>query len=174
MDRDRVLGLTGAPDHGVHPVVLYEPRRPPRGRYSGRLLPEQGTRSVQAERVRPPAPALVCPRHARARSHRLPAPGRRREEHALRPGPGEGPQPASPRRGQGPDDRASPRGPDRHRERRLVTPQPALDRGSRDRRGTVTSVLQDWVMALPLREQGTLLTAVRGCDDEPKAWTATG
>jgi hypothetical protein len=38
----------------------------------------------------------------------------------------------------------------------------------------VTSVLQDWVMELPLREQGTLLTAVRGCDDEPKAWTATG
>lgn len=26
------------------------------------------------------------------------------------------------------------------------------------------SVLQDWVMALPLREQGTLLTGVRGCD----------
>lgn len=37
-----------------------------------------------------------------------------------------------------------------------------------------TSVLQDWVMELPLREQGTLLTAVRGCDDEPKQWTATG
>lgn len=36
------------------------------------------------------------------------------------------------------------------------------------------SVLQDWVMALPLREQGTLLTAVRGCDDEPKQWIATG
>jgi hypothetical protein len=30
------------------------------------------------------------------------------------------------------------------------------------------SVLQDWVMALPLREQGTLLTAVRGCDLTPK------
>lgn len=29
-------------------------------------------------------------------------------------------------------------------------------------------------MDLPLREQGTLLTAVRGCDDEPKLWTATG
>lgn len=28
----------------------------------------------------------------------------------------------------------------------------------------MTSVLQDWVMKLPLREQGTLLTAVRGCD----------
>lgn len=26
------------------------------------------------------------------------------------------------------------------------------------------SVLQDWVMALPLRAQGTILTAVRGCD----------
>ena len=36
------------------------------------------------------------------------------------------------------------------------------------------SVLQDWVMVCPLREQGTLLTAVRGCDDEPKMWTARG
>jgi hypothetical protein len=36
------------------------------------------------------------------------------------------------------------------------------------------SVLQDWVMELPLRFQGTLLTAVRGCDDEPKQWTRTG
>lgn len=30
------------------------------------------------------------------------------------------------------------------------------------------SVLQDWVMELPLREQGTLMTAVRGCDFTPK------
>lgn len=30
------------------------------------------------------------------------------------------------------------------------------------------SVLQDWVTELPLREQGTLLTAVRGCDLTPK------
>src|SRR4051812_45559306 len=30
------------------------------------------------------------------------------------------------------------------------------------------SVLRDWVMELPLREQGTLLTAVRGCDLTPK------
>lgn len=30
------------------------------------------------------------------------------------------------------------------------------------------SVLQDWVMELPLREQGTLLTGVRGCDLAPK------
>lgn len=30
------------------------------------------------------------------------------------------------------------------------------------------SVLQDWVMDLPLREQGTLLTGVRGCDLTPK------
>ena len=30
------------------------------------------------------------------------------------------------------------------------------------------SVLQDWVMELPLREQGTLMTAVRGCDLTPK------
>jgi len=36
------------------------------------------------------------------------------------------------------------------------------------------SVLQDWAMELPLRFQGTLLTAVRGCDDEPKSWTRTG
>jgi hypothetical protein len=36
------------------------------------------------------------------------------------------------------------------------------------------SVLQDWVMELPLRFQGTLLTAVRGCDDEAKQWTRTG
>lgn len=30
------------------------------------------------------------------------------------------------------------------------------------------SVLQRWVMALGLRHQGVLLTAVRGCDTEPK------
>jgi hypothetical protein len=36
------------------------------------------------------------------------------------------------------------------------------------------SVLQDWAMELPLRFQGTLLTAVRGCDNEPKQWTKTG
>ena len=36
------------------------------------------------------------------------------------------------------------------------------------------SVLQDWAMELPLRFQGTLLTAVRGCDEEPKSWTRTG
>lgn len=29
-------------------------------------------------------------------------------------------------------------------------------------------------MCLPLREQGTLMTAVRGCDDEPKTWNSTG
>lgn len=38
----------------------------------------------------------------------------------------------------------------------------------------MNSVLQDWVMELPLREQGTLLTAVRGCDFEAKTWTNTG
>ncbi len=32
----------------------------------------------------------------------------------------------------------------------------------------MNSVLQDWVMELPLREQGTLLTCVRGCDLAPK------
>ena len=36
------------------------------------------------------------------------------------------------------------------------------------------SVLQDWSMELPLRFQGTLLTSVRGCDNEPKQWTKTG
>lgn len=36
------------------------------------------------------------------------------------------------------------------------------------------SVLQDWVLALPLRFQGTLLTAVRGCDLEAKHWVSTG
>ena len=30
------------------------------------------------------------------------------------------------------------------------------------------SVLQDWVMELPLREQGTILTCIRGCDLTPK------
>jgi hypothetical protein len=38
----------------------------------------------------------------------------------------------------------------------------------------MSSVLQDWVMELPLREQGTLLTAVRGCDLEPKEWGPDG
>jgi len=36
------------------------------------------------------------------------------------------------------------------------------------------SVLQDWVMELPLREQGTMLTCVRGCDLEPKIWVNRG
>jgi hypothetical protein len=36
------------------------------------------------------------------------------------------------------------------------------------------SVLQDWVMELPLRVQGVLTTGVRGCDDEAKIWTRTG
>jgi hypothetical protein len=38
----------------------------------------------------------------------------------------------------------------------------------------MNSVLQDWVMELPLRYQGTLLTAVRGCDEEAKQWERTG
>lgn len=38
----------------------------------------------------------------------------------------------------------------------------------------MTSVLQDWVQELPLREQGTLLTAVRGCDLSPKEWGPNG
>lgn len=32
----------------------------------------------------------------------------------------------------------------------------------------MSSVLKDWVMELPLREQGTMLTAIRGCDLVPK------
>jgi len=32
----------------------------------------------------------------------------------------------------------------------------------------INSVLQDWVMRLPLREQGVLITGVRGCDLTPK------
>lgn len=32
----------------------------------------------------------------------------------------------------------------------------------------MTSVLQPWVMDLPLRHQGTLLAAVRNCDNVPK------
>lgn len=36
------------------------------------------------------------------------------------------------------------------------------------------SVLQSWVVDLPLRAQGTLMTAVRGCDFEPKTWTGAG
>lgn len=35
-------------------------------------------------------------------------------------------------------------------------------------KSTMKSVLQNWVMELPLREQGTLLTGVRGCDLSPK------
>lgn len=33
---------------------------------------------------------------------------------------------------------------------------------------TQQSVLQEWVMCLPLRAQGTLLTGIRGCDLAPK------
>lgn len=36
------------------------------------------------------------------------------------------------------------------------------------------SVLQKWVIDLPLREQGTLLTGVRGCDFEAKTWSSKG
>lgn len=32
----------------------------------------------------------------------------------------------------------------------------------------MSSVLRDWVMELPLRHQGTLLAAVRNCDELPK------
>ena len=50
----------------------------------------------------------------------------------------------------------------------------AIEYYERTLRPKMHSVLQDWVMRLPLRYQGTLLTAVRGCDDEPKTWTRTG
>lgn len=33
----------------------------------------------------------------------------------------------------------------------------------------MTSVLQDWVMNLPLRAQGTILTSIRGCDLSEKS-----
>lgn len=36
----------------------------------------------------------------------------------------------------------------------------------------MSSVLQDWVMHLTLREQGTILAAVRGCDLAPKSAAA--
>ena len=49
-----------------------------------------------------------------------------------------------------------------------------LDYGLRMSRAAQNSVLQEWVMNLPLRYQGTLLTAVRGCDSESKTWTKTG
>lgn len=35
-------------------------------------------------------------------------------------------------------------------------------------RRAVRSVLQEWVADLPLREQGTLMTCIRGCDLTPK------
>lgn len=38
----------------------------------------------------------------------------------------------------------------------------------------MVSVLQDWVQELPLREQGVLLTAVRGADPGPKEWGPDG
>lgn len=38
----------------------------------------------------------------------------------------------------------------------------------------MASVLQDWTMELPLREQGVLLTAVRGADNGPKEWGPDG
>jgi hypothetical protein len=49
-----------------------------------------------------------------------------------------------------------------------------LDSGIRLTRAAENSVLQMWVMNLPLRFQGTLLTAVRGCDVQPKEWAKTG
>lgn len=43
-----------------------------------------------------------------------------------------------------------------------------VNKGTLDPDRELRSVLQDWVMELPLREQGTLLTVVRGCDLTPK------
>ena len=51
---------------------------------------------------------------------------------------------------------------------------PDLIRPATQVEAPLQSVLQDWVMRLPLREQGTLLTSVRGCDAEPKQWSRTG
>jgi hypothetical protein len=34
------------------------------------------------------------------------------------------------------------------------------------------SILQDWVQSLGLRQQGVILTAIRGCDTAPKLDTA--
>jgi hypothetical protein len=47
-------------------------------------------------------------------------------------------------------------------------PTPDADAELQALKNPKRSVLQDWVMELPLREQGTLLTAVRGCDLTPK------
>jgi hypothetical protein len=47
-----------------------------------------------------------------------------------------------------------------------ATPFPNLT--GRKAKPKMKSVLQDWVMELPLRHQGTLLTCVRGCDTAPK------
>lgn len=44
----------------------------------------------------------------------------------------------------------------------------AEDKLERNRGARGGSVLQDWVMTLPLRAQGTLLTGIRGCDETPK------
>lgn len=45
---------------------------------------------------------------------------------------------------------------------------PSQPSGTVARMEETRSVLQDWVMELPLRAQGTLLTGVRGCDLAPK------
>jgi hypothetical protein len=34
----------------------------------------------------------------------------------------------------------------------------------------MTSVLQDWITNLPMKEQATLLSALRGCDEAPKQY----
>lgn len=49
-----------------------------------------------------------------------------------------------------------------------------MDENAKLRDARAGSVLQGWVMELPLLYQGTLLTAVRGCDSEPKQWTRMG
>lgn len=46
--------------------------------------------------------------------------------------------------------------------------QVSFDQQCKSNLTIVKSVLQDWVMQLPLRHQGVLLTCVRGCDTAPK------
>lgn len=45
-------------------------------------------------------------------------------------------------------------------------------RTEKAKKSNVTSILQDWVTELPIRHQGVLLAAVRGCDSTPKECSA--
>jgi hypothetical protein len=61
-----------------------------------------------------------------------------------------------------------------HMTGKPTDPTPMLMSIIRDIRNQAkhTSVLRPWVMALPLRHQGVLLAAIRGCDNAPKMNTA--